>query len=558
MSSFDQVGAECNWGVRFSTDEEALKFVANLSSEVCNRLSEAGVRGRLFTLKVKKRKPGTGEPVKFMGCGHCDNLSRSTALPQATADVSIVERLSRQLYHVLAVPPKEIRGVGIGVTRLEEDTGGAVQGGGISSWLEKWGKEGGGKREMQGGGIGSVLEKRDVEGRATIEEGIVGIGGKSGGGFGDEPFLESRRGSEISKQEGASEEGVGRSDHSRGGGVGGNMHVRERQANDYVNRLETELPKEGNESWESCPTSPPLGTQQKKRLLEIKAGKAKAEYTQPEPPPSGGSVGFPPATELDPDVLAELPADIRAEIEQAYKQQGGGMVSNSGVKERAEFLESSKSGVQETSGFSGGSKSGVRKNSGFGGGSKSGVKENSGFGWGSKRGAEEISGSRSEGDRHDRGTTGLKALGKCEDSGVSKTSRVGEGASKSVAVKQTRVVKQDSNSIGSKDAGHTFRSQDRKGLVIQNTDQAPKEHAPVERPHLPAVQCPDSRTLVISPDGGATGVNRGMGVAGRHSPISALPPISQVRESTQRFCPCQYSPSTQGMCGNPTVLLTKP
>lgn len=31
-------------------------------------------------MQIKKRKAGVGEPVKFMGCGICDNMSRSATV----------------------------------------------------------------------------------------------------------------------------------------------------------------------------------------------------------------------------------------------------------------------------------------------------------------------------------------------------------------------------------------------------------------------------------------------------------------------------------------------
>ncbi|EFJ32197.1 hypothetical protein SELMODRAFT_407478 [Selaginella moellendorffii] len=72
------IGAEVNWGVRFSTPADAQNFLVTLSEEVASRLRKAAVHGRTFTMKVKKRKTGAGEPEKFMGCGICDNISRST------------------------------------------------------------------------------------------------------------------------------------------------------------------------------------------------------------------------------------------------------------------------------------------------------------------------------------------------------------------------------------------------------------------------------------------------------------------------------------------------
>lgn len=50
------VGAEVNWGVRFESEEDPGKFLATLSSEVTQRMQQAGVKGRTITLKVKRRK----------------------------------------------------------------------------------------------------------------------------------------------------------------------------------------------------------------------------------------------------------------------------------------------------------------------------------------------------------------------------------------------------------------------------------------------------------------------------------------------------------------------
>jgi hypothetical protein len=35
------------------------------------------VQGRTITLKLKTRRKGAGEPIKFMGCGDCETVSRS-------------------------------------------------------------------------------------------------------------------------------------------------------------------------------------------------------------------------------------------------------------------------------------------------------------------------------------------------------------------------------------------------------------------------------------------------------------------------------------------------
>ncbi|GAB4820844.1 hypothetical protein N2152v2_007890 [Parachlorella kessleri] len=120
------VGAEVNWGIRFTDDEEAAKFVDGLAGEVHQRLSAAGVRGRTITLKVKRRKEGYGQPSKFLGCGVCDNLSRSVTLARFTDSSEELARCARDMLRALRVPPEDIRGVGLAVSRLDNDTASAA------------------------------------------------------------------------------------------------------------------------------------------------------------------------------------------------------------------------------------------------------------------------------------------------------------------------------------------------------------------------------------------------------------------------------------------------
>ncbi|KAG2375417.1 DNA repair protein [Vigna angularis] len=91
------VGADVNWGVRFKDIKD----------------------GRTFTLKIKKRRKGAGEPAKFMGCGDCENLSHSVTVPLATDNVEILQRIVKQLFGCFNIDVKEIRGIGLQVSRLE-------------------------------------------------------------------------------------------------------------------------------------------------------------------------------------------------------------------------------------------------------------------------------------------------------------------------------------------------------------------------------------------------------------------------------------------------------
>ncbi|KAK8568205.1 hypothetical protein V6N13_106139 [Hibiscus sabdariffa] len=113
------VGAEVNWGVRFRDFQHAHNFLLDLCKEVSLRLQGCGVQGRTFTLKIKKRRKDAGEPAKFMGCGDCENLSHSTTVPLATDDVEVLQRITKQLFGSFHIDVKDIRGVGLQVSRLE-------------------------------------------------------------------------------------------------------------------------------------------------------------------------------------------------------------------------------------------------------------------------------------------------------------------------------------------------------------------------------------------------------------------------------------------------------
>ncbi|KQK17302.1 DNA repair protein REV1 isoform X2 [Brachypodium distachyon] len=131
------VGAEVNWGVRFNENKDADNFLVNLSKEVSLRLQGCGLQGRTITLKVKTRRKGAGEPVKFMGCGDCETMSRSTTITGATDSLVTLQRIARQLFAAFHVDVKEVRGVGLKMSKLEhaDSARGAPQGNMLKSWL---------------------------------------------------------------------------------------------------------------------------------------------------------------------------------------------------------------------------------------------------------------------------------------------------------------------------------------------------------------------------------------------------------------------------------------
>ncbi|XP_038706963.1 DNA repair protein REV1 isoform X2 [Tripterygium wilfordii] len=131
------IGAEVNWGVRFKNLKDSQHFLLNLCKEVSLRLQGCGVQGRTLTLKMKKRRKDAEEPSKYMGCGDCENLSHSITLPEAVDDVEVLQRITKQLFGSFHIDVKDIRGIGLQVTKLEsiETSRQGFERNSLKSWL---------------------------------------------------------------------------------------------------------------------------------------------------------------------------------------------------------------------------------------------------------------------------------------------------------------------------------------------------------------------------------------------------------------------------------------
>jgi DNA repair protein REV1 len=113
------LGAEINFGIRFTTMDHVTNFVRELALELERRARAADYRGRLLTLKLKQREPDAGEAVKFLGHGHAFNLSKSHRLAEATCDPETITVAAMALYRALGCPPDQLRGIGIHLSVLE-------------------------------------------------------------------------------------------------------------------------------------------------------------------------------------------------------------------------------------------------------------------------------------------------------------------------------------------------------------------------------------------------------------------------------------------------------
>ncbi|KAH7928136.1 DNA repair protein [Leucogyrophana mollusca] len=123
------VSCDINYGIRFENNEQAEAFIFQMAEEVSRRLNNVDMRGRSLTLKIMKRDPSAPvEPPKFMGHGICETFNKQTPLsnPQgrATSDNKDIGEHAWRLLKSWNFDPKELRGIGIQIQKLESTSGG--------------------------------------------------------------------------------------------------------------------------------------------------------------------------------------------------------------------------------------------------------------------------------------------------------------------------------------------------------------------------------------------------------------------------------------------------
>ncbi|XP_045451816.1 DNA repair protein Rev1 [Melitaea cinxia] len=114
------VSAEVNYGIRFENNDQCEDFLRQLCIEVQSRMQQFKVMGKCITLKLMIRAQNAPvETAKFMGHGFCDVINKSTNLPTATNDVTTITKEVISICKKQKLDPKEMRGIGIQITKLE-------------------------------------------------------------------------------------------------------------------------------------------------------------------------------------------------------------------------------------------------------------------------------------------------------------------------------------------------------------------------------------------------------------------------------------------------------
>jgi DNA repair protein REV1 len=109
-------------------------FITKLAEETSSRMQRFKVMGKTITLKMLQRREDAGESVKYLGHGNsCTKaltqhiiflgwvvgMSKSITLPTPTCDASTIALHCKNMYAQLLIPPPDVRGVGIHITKLE-------------------------------------------------------------------------------------------------------------------------------------------------------------------------------------------------------------------------------------------------------------------------------------------------------------------------------------------------------------------------------------------------------------------------------------------------------
>ncbi|KAI0738017.1 DNA repair protein [Daedaleopsis nitida] len=122
------VSCDINYGIRFENNEQAETFIYQMAEEVARRLKGISMRGRSLTLKILVRDPSAPvEAPKFLGHGICEAYNKQTPLIApgggATSDDRVIGEHAWRLLKSFTFDPRELRGIGIQIQKLEKASG---------------------------------------------------------------------------------------------------------------------------------------------------------------------------------------------------------------------------------------------------------------------------------------------------------------------------------------------------------------------------------------------------------------------------------------------------
>lgn len=266
------VSAEVNWGIRFVSQAQAEDFVQSLCAELHRRLVENLVKGKQLTLKVMRRAADAPlEPVKHLGHGKCDVFHKSIILGISTNLKDVLGREAVSMLRSFNISPGDLRGLGVQMTKLEPLKSGEAE-----------------KPESSQ----QQLNFKASPARKRAERDV------------DPDNLESPRKGETDLVTSVTHNPASNDSSKKPLNISGTQFILPSQPdpevvaelpNDIRSRLKAQAkPARDSRSTSPCPSP---------RLAQASA------TTEP-----------PPQSQLDPEILAALPEDVRAEVLGFYNQ----------------------------------------------------------------------------------------------------------------------------------------------------------------------------------------------------------------------------------------------
>ena len=262
-----------------------------------------GKKGRSITLKLMVRADGADvETSKFLGHGVCDNLSRSSQLLTGTDSAELILRELVSLAKSVGIDSDQWRGVGVSISRLE-DRGEANQS--LLRFLTK------GKKEASQEGKGELVsndaeetenlndDSKDNWAEYPVEQTVFDSQSKDDDDDGEKPdpgFLAA-----LPPDLRAEVEAQFRQSRREAQSAGELARIQEQHCSNKT--LET-VQSTSNESVERRgPVS-----------LEVESSCSKSKEVRPQKTSRT-------STQFDPQFMAEMPADIREELEEHQRER---------------------------------------------------------------------------------------------------------------------------------------------------------------------------------------------------------------------------------------------
>ncbi|KAH7118763.1 hypothetical protein B0J11DRAFT_570457 [Dendryphion nanum] len=293
------VSAEVNWGVRFENQEQADEFIGNLCGELQKRLLKEKVKGKQFTMKIMRRSPDAPlDPPKHLGHGKCDTFNKSLVLGVATNSKDILVKEALSILKGFGFSPGELRGIGVQMTKLEP----------MKSATD--GSLGGSQRRLQFR-VGNVEPVSAHKSPKPAEEDPIQDGPET---------PKKSRGIEGGGQIAFGAHQLNVSTPSRRPlNTLGTQFIIPTQVDPTVL---AELPEDIRSKLvratrQSSPTPRPRAAKANESSLYHNSPFTRSANAPVHPPPFA-MTALPAASQLDPEILANLPPDVRAEVLSQY------------------------------------------------------------------------------------------------------------------------------------------------------------------------------------------------------------------------------------------------